>query len=89
MDTKVVLFLVAIVYSFIGLVLYYSGEIFIAIREIALNTRDKSASNKENYGGLELLQRLLRILGIMTIVGAWIVFFWVAAGSRTRFWTQF
>jgi hypothetical protein len=83
MGAKLFLFFMAIVYSFIGLMIYYSGEIFIALREIALNTRDKTAQNQVNYGGLELLQKFCRILGLLIFIGTWIVFIWVAGGSTS------
>lgn len=74
-NPKLFLFLMTLFYSLIGLMTFFSGEVFIAIREIALNTRDKTFPNPEQYNGLNLMQLFCKILGVMIILGSWITFF--------------
>jgi len=82
---KLIFFLMTIFYTFIGLMTFFSGEVFIALREIALNTRDKSIQNPEKYTGLERLQLFCRILGVLIIIGAWLFFITVLFSKAPTF----
>lgn len=74
--------------SFLGIVLISfviggmtvaSGQLFLAIREIALNTRDEKSEKKAEYGMLETMAKLNNVVGwliiIVGVIGGLLVLF--------------
>lgn len=63
-----------------GLFLYYSSELYEAIREIAINTRKDSSETgkpqprRSEYNGLLTLASLTKVFGVIIIVLAWLNF---------------
>jgi len=63
-----------------GLFLYYSSELYEAIREIAINTRKESSDlgkpqpRRHEYNGLLTLASLTKVFGVIIIVLAWLGF---------------
>ena len=89
--TKLVTFIGAVIYTIIGLMIFFSGEIFTAIREIALNSRAKIDSNSNTdsssneYNGLITATVLSKVIGVIIIAGSWLLFFFVLVRSTPRY----
>jgi hypothetical protein len=72
--------IVPVAWTIAGLILFYSSEIYEAIREIAMNTRKDSAGaaaskpNQHSYNGLLKLATLARVFGVIILVLAGGVF---------------
>jgi len=72
--------IVTIGWTIVGLFLYYSSELYEAIREIAINTRKDSSETgkpqprRHEYNGLLTLASLTKVFGVIIIVLAWLGF---------------
>lgn len=73
--------LIAVVGVSYGLFLLGVGQLFTALREIALNTRSnaKERSSVSSYSGLLFVGGVLGLVGILVILGAILV---AVAGGR-------
>lgn len=73
--------LIAVVGVSYGLFLLGVGQLFTALREIALNTRSnaKERSSDSSYSGLLFVGGVLGLVGVLVILGAILV---AVAGGR-------
>lgn len=60
---------IVLVSTVLGATTIASGQLFLAIREIALNTRKEDDEKKPNYLVLETVARLNNLLGWLIIIG--------------------
>ena len=86
--TKLIAFFEALMYTIIGLMIFFASEIFTAIREIALNSRKKTdsdgnsqSSTQGEYNGLITASVLIKIIGVIIIIMVWVVFFFAVSIS--------
>lgn len=65
---RIITFLSTVLVSLIlGASIIASGQLFLAIREIALNTRKENDGNKHKYGVLETVAKINNFLGWVVI----------------------
>jgi hypothetical protein len=71
----IIFFLILLFFASIGLTIIASGQLFLAIREIAFNTRKEKSEETNQYKVLFLVAKVNNFLGWLIIIfgfiGAW------------------
>jgi len=82
---QIIAFLSIVLISFvIGGFTVASGQIFLAIREIALNTRKEDSEERAEYGMLETMAKLNNFIGWVIVVFGLILGLVVAFATSSR-----
>jgi len=73
----IIFFLILLFFASIGLTIIASGQLFLAIREIAFNTRKEKSEETNQYKVLLLVAKVNNFLGWLIIIfgfiGAWLL----------------
>jgi cytochrome bd-type quinol oxidase subunit 1 len=65
--------IVGIFFTVMGMLVIALAHVFLAIREIALNTRSEKDPSKENYGALLTICPIMKITGWIIIIAGWVI----------------
>ena len=67
-----VILVIGILFTAAGMFIMFSGQVFLAIRETAINTRKEDAVSTSNYNVLLIAAKLNYFIGGAVIVTGWV-----------------